>query len=58
MDLLTVRATGLPVPREGVRETIDATPATVPNTHYYRRRIARGELVEVAAAPAPAKKES
>lgn len=57
MKTRTVRAVDVPVPREGSRQTIGSDPTVVPDTLYYRRRIASGELVEVAApAPTPTKK--
>jgi hypothetical protein len=37
---------GQPCPRERSRETIsDIAPVAVPNSNYYRRRIADGSLI-------------
>lgn len=43
---------GLKVPIEGKPRTYitDATAVTVLDSHYYRRRIAEGDLLVVAAA--------
>lgn len=49
-----IAAEGLQVPREdNARKYItDASPATVPASPYYMRRLRTGELVEKPAAPA------
>ena len=58
---ITVKAApGVRVPQEGMprRYITEAVPVTVPDSAYYRRRIADGDLAltdpapEVAAAPA------
>jgi hypothetical protein len=52
MTTLTVTAApGLRVPLEGAprRAITDAAPVTVPDSAYYRRRLADGDLVRVTA---------
>lgn len=51
MKKLNVKAAkGLRVPREGAPRTYiqDDQAVAVPNTSYYRRAVARGDLVVVA----------
>lgn len=64
--MIVKAASGLKVPKEGKpRQYItDAEPVEVPDTAYYRRRVAEGDLVPEKAAkkpatagPAPEKKE-
>ncbi len=48
MTTITVRAApGLRVPLEGAprRSITDTEPVTVPDTAYYRRRLADGDLI-------------
>lgn len=56
MNTIIVQAApGLRVPLEGAprRYITDATPVTVPDSAYYRRRLADGDLLQVPdAAPA------
>lgn len=53
--IIVQAAPGLRVPLEGAprRYITDATPVTVPDSAYYRRRLADGDLLQVPdAAPA------
>jgi len=60
VTIVVQAAPGVRVPQEGSprRYITDAAPATVPDSTYYRRRIADGDLAltdpvpEVSAAPA------
>lgn len=50
MNILTVQAAaGLRLPQEGTARTFitDAAPVQVVDSHYYRKAIADGDLVEV-----------
>jgi hypothetical protein len=49
MAKITVKPAGAPVPMEGSRNTITGE-ITVEETAYYRRRILKGELIELPAA--------
>lgn len=52
-----IAAPGLRVPREdNPRTYIEATPADVPDSTYYRRRLANGELLVAEPVAAPADK--
>lgn len=57
MDRITVKPA-----REGQAFTIEGTrqkftgPRSVPNTEYYRRAVAKGDLVMAELASEPAKK--
>lgn len=44
-DFLTVQAVGAPVPMEHQLGHIGAEPVQVPNTYYYRQRLAAREIV-------------
>lgn len=60
--LRVIAAPGLNVPREeNPRTYISTTPTHVPDTTYYRRRLATGELLtpdaEQAADVAPTKRK-
>jgi hypothetical protein len=54
MAKITVKPAGAPVPMEGSRKTITGE-ITVEETAYYRRRILKGELIELPAEDAPPK---
>lgn len=57
MNTLNVKAApGLKLPKEGAPRTYitEAEPALVEDSHYYRKAIADGDLVEVDVAAAPA----
>ncbi|MGD9610773.1 MAG: DUF2635 domain-containing protein [Desulfovibrionaceae bacterium] len=47
--IIVQAAPGLRVPLEGAprRYITDATPVTVPDSAYYRRRLADGDLLQV-----------
>ena len=54
MDNINVKAApGLQVPMEEDARKYITDTTSVPNTAYYRRRLADGDLVRVDPAPAP-----
>jgi len=57
-DFLKVHAVGASVPMEHQLGHIGAEPTQVPNTYYYRQRLAAGEIVLVRDAQAAASTSS
>ena len=51
MSLTVIARTGIKVPMEGKPKSyiLDSVAVEVQDSHYYRRRIDDGDLIEVAA---------